>query len=200
MAPISRPATLKARRKTAGAARRAGVTMVQAALLVCVVGCVLAAFVPTFVRELRLSKASEASEQLAQMHARAAAYFAGEHALEDGTRARHCLPPAAGPTPSEPSAEPVAVDWSDASTLDGRTWTALGFAPERPVRFSYAFEPTTSGCGLRSPEGTFLVTLRAQGDLDGDGERSIFERRAAASPTTGELEPVGILYVRDRVE
>ncbi|MDQ3035274.1 MAG: hypothetical protein M3Y87_22915 [Myxococcota bacterium] len=179
--------------------RRQGATMVQAALAVCVIGGVLAAFLPTFVRELRLSKVSEASEHLALMHARAAAYFAAEHATADGPQ-RHCLPPAAGPTPVAPRVEPVDVDWSDASTLEGETWTALGFAPERPVRFSYAFEPTTHGCGLRSPAGTYLVTFRAEGDLDGDGERSIFERRAAANPETGELEPLGILYVRDRVE
>ena len=42
--------------------------------------------------------------------------------------------------------------------------------------------------------------FRAEGDLDGDGERSIFERRAAADPDSGELVPIGILYVRDRVE
>ena len=94
----------------------------------------------------------------------------------------------------------MEVAWDDASTLDGQTWTALGFAPSRPVRFSYVFEPTAHGCGLRSPEGTYLVTFRATGDLDGDGERSVFERRAAADPRTGELVPIGILYARDRVE
>lgn len=170
--------------------------MVQAAFVVFVVGILVAAFVPTFVRELRLSKVAEASEHLALMHSRAAVYFAAEH----GPGLRHCLPSPAGPSPSEPSEEPVEVDWADASTPDGLTWTALGFAPSRPVRFSYSFEPTTHGCGLRSAEGTYLVTFRAQGDLDGDGERSIFERRAAADPRTGELVPIGTLYVRDRIE
>jgi hypothetical protein len=43
------------------------------------------------------------------------------------------------------------------------------------------------------------VTFRAEGDLDGDGERSLFERRARGTED-GTLVPVGILYVRDRVE
>jgi hypothetical protein len=175
-------------------------TMVQAAVAVCIAGCVLAAFVPTFLRELRLSKVSEASEHLSLMHSRAAAYFAASHPTPDGGSLVHCLPPPAGPTPAVPSEDPVEVDWHDESTPDGVTWTSLVFAPSRPVRFAYQFEPVAHGCDLRSPEGTFLVTFRAQGDLDGDGERSIFERRAAAAPATGDLEPVGILYVRDRVE
>lgn len=174
-------------------------TMVQAAFVVCVVGCVIAAFVPTFLRELRLSKISEASEHLALMHQRAAAYYAVERTIE-GQTLRHCLPRSAGPTPEDPGEDPVEVDWTESESLDGQTWTALAFAPSRPVRYSYSFESVTHGCDLRSPEGTYLVTLRAEGDLDGDGERSIFERRAAADQDTGELVPIGILYVRDRVE
>ncbi|AKF06875.1 hypothetical protein [Sandaracinus amylolyticus] len=191
---------MRARNPSGERRRRAreGATFLQVAAVVAVVGSLLAAFVPTYVRQLRLSKISEASEHLALMHMRAAAYFAAEHDTERGP-ARHCLPPAAGPTPATPSVEPVEVAW-DGSTLDAATWTALGFAPERPVRFSYAFEPATDGCGLRSAEGTYLVTFRANGDLDGDGVRSVFERRAAADPQTGELVPIGILYVRDRVE
>jgi hypothetical protein len=176
-------------------------TMIQAATAVCLAGIVLAAFVPTFLRQLRLSKVSEASEHLGEMHARAAAYFAAEHVVDGTAQAqRHCLPGSAGPTPIEPSEEPVDVDWADASTRDGATWAALGFAPERPVRFAYSFDPVAEGCDLRSAEHTFLVSFRAQGDLDGDGERSVFERRAAVDAETGELVPIGILYVRDRVE
>ena len=67
------------------------------------------------------------------------------------------------------------------------------------MRFTYTFEPTASGCGLRSPEGTYLLTIRAEGDLDGDGERSVFERRARATDD-GELVPSDVLYIRDRVE
>lgn len=171
----------------------------QVALFVFVVGSALSAFLPTFVRQLRLSKASEAAEHLALMHQRTAAYFATEHKIEGGSR-RHCLPGPAGPTPSTPQVEPVAVAFDASPSGDGRVWAALGFAPSHPVRFSYTFEPTLHGCDLRSAPDTYLVTFRAQGDLDGDGERSMFERRATVNAETNELEPIGILYVRDRVE
>ncbi len=180
------------------ARRREGATLLQVASGVFVVGCLLAAFVPRFLNELRLSKISEASEQLGRMHSAAAAYFAANHGTDE-VPLRRCLPPAAGPTPEEPSEEPVSVAFADPHTSGSPIWRSLGFVPDRPIRFRYAFDPVASGCDLRSPEGTYLVTYRAEGDLDGDGERSLFERRARATET-GELIPIGILYVRDRVE
>ena len=91
------------------------------------------------------------------------------------------------------------MDFDHVETPGYRTWAALEFQPTYAIRYSYTFEPTASGCDLRSPEGTYLVTMRAEGDLDGDGERSVFERRATATPE-GDLIPMGILYVRDRAE
>jgi type II secretory pathway pseudopilin PulG len=174
--------------------------MVEVAAIVCLVGILLAVFVPTFVRELRTSKTSEASEHLELLYQRSAAYFAARHRTADGvTRTSRCLPPTAGPTPRAPSIDPRGVNFRDERTLGHETWRALGFRARYPLRFSYTFEPTASGCNLRSPEGTYLLTIRAEGDLDGDGERSIFERRARANDD-GELEPAGILYVRDRTE
>jgi hypothetical protein len=45
-----------------------------------------------------------------------------------------------------------------------------------------------------------VVTYAAEGDLDGDGVRSLYERRDATSSTEDVLVPVGILYVRERME
>lgn len=194
----------------------------EAAAIVCVVGIILAVFIPTFIQQLRTSKTSEAAEHLELLHQRAAAYFMATHTAapppgEDGADEdeadqdgeapparpsvllRRCLPPTAGPTPRNPSREPAPVDFASEETPGHATWAALGFQPEIPLRYSYSFEPTASGCGLRSPAGTYLLTLRAEGDLDADGERSVFERRSTATED-GELEPFGILYVRDRAE
>lgn len=167
----------------------------EAVAAVCVTGILLAVFVPAFLRELRTSKTSEASNNLALLYQRSAAYFA-EQRTGGGTR---CLPDGAGPAPRDPTIELSRVDFTAQSTPGSPTWRALGFAPRPLARYAYTFEPASAGCGLRSPEGTFLLTLRAEGDLDGDGERSIFERRAAATEE-GELVPFDILYVRDRME
>lgn len=187
------------RRVTRPRRRLEGLSMVEVAAIVCLVGVLLAVFIPAFLRELRTSKTSEATEHLELLYQRSAAYFAARHPREDGPARTQCLPRAAGPTPRAPTEEPREVDFAGDDVPGSATWRALEFSPRIPVRYSYTFEPTSSGCGLRSPEGTYLLTLRAEGDLDGDGERSIFERRARANDR-GELEPSDILYVHDRVE
>jgi type II secretory pathway pseudopilin PulG len=184
--------------------RREGLTLVEASVVIALVGIALAIFVPAFVRELRISRTAEAAARLSELHRRAALYFAATHVpeAEEGGDALapvgpQCLPEPAGPTPRRPSADGEEVAFEEAPS--GATWAALGFAPLGPLRYAYTFEPTTAGCGLRAPEGTYLLTLRAEGDLDEDGERSVFERRATAT-SEGDLVPFGFLYVRDRAE
>lgn len=155
--------------------------------------------VPAFLREVRLSKTTEAAEMLQTMHLGASAYFASTQSVE-GMERRRCLPSAAGPVPERPRVEARTTDFFDQRLHDAPTWRVLSFRSERPVRFSYRFEPVQAGCELRTPEHTYAVTYSAEGDLDGDGVRSRFERRDAASSTDDVLVPVGILYVRDRME
>lgn len=162
-------------------------------------GSLLAVAVPAFLREVRLSKTSEAADMLQTMHLGASAYFSIRQRI-DGVEHSRCLPIEAGPTPERPRVDARPVDFFDQRVHDAATWRALAFRSERPVRFSYRFEPVQAGCDLRTPEHTYAVTYSAEGDLDGDGARSLFERRDAASSTEDVLVPVGILYVRDRVE
>lgn len=163
------------------------------------IGCVLAVFVPTFFQQIRLSRTAEAAELLAEMHRGASAYFQTPQRTALGVESRRCVPAAAGPYPA-PSADGVEVDFGAPGIPGAESYAALGFAVDRPVRFAYSFEPTVAGCDLRSPEGTYLVSYRAEGDLDDDGDRSLYERRARALDDRDELVPVGVLYVRDAVE
>lgn len=173
--------------------------MVESALLVAVVGGLLAILVPTFVRHIRTSKTAEAPTELQRLHARAAAYFASAHPQPDGTLARRCLPEAAGPTPADPSQERVEVDFHDPSTPGHATWKALDYQPEGRVRYRYTFLPAHDGCGIEGGDGRTVLLLRAEGDLDGDGERSRYERRATVNED-GLLVPVGVLHVQDPME
>ena len=151
-------------------------SLVEAALLICLIAVVLAVFVPNFVRRIRTNKISEATELLEEMSRRTRAYY--ETSWSPGSEA--CLPSAAGPTPATPTADPESVDFL-ADEVEGRdTWRALSFQPDRPVRFSYSFLPSRDGCGIDDTESS--VVLRARGDLDGDGVFSTFERRASVGP------------------
>lgn len=179
--------------------RTAGLTLVEVAVIICLAGVVVAVFVPAFFDRLRTSKIAEASEQLERLHQASAAYWSATHRNELGRPLRRCLPDAAGPAPAEPTVDPVEVDFAAAETPGSATWAALGFDPDHPTRYRYTFRPTEEGCNIAPPDGRPLVVLRAEGDLDGDGDRSLFERAAVVNDR-GELVPSGVLWIRDRVE
>jgi hypothetical protein len=170
---------------------------VDTVLAIAVAGAVLAAFVPTFLRSIRTSKIAEAPENLEALYLRSAAYFAARHDTAQGP-ARSCLPEAAGPTPAEPSADAADVDFHAEDTPGHATWRALDWRPSGPVRFRYTFLPVANECRI-PPGAAVVLTLRAEGDLDGDGTLSCFERDARVKDAW-TLEPTGALYVRDRVE
>lgn len=174
---------------------RPRLSLLEAALLLCIVGIAIAVFAPTFTRRVRTNKILEASERLQELSDRVAAYYGTSW---DGGL-RRCLPPAAGPTPTKPTIDPKDVDFF-APTAEGyATWKALEFQPDRGIRYSYRYMPSQVGCNLGGEGKGGPVTFRAEGDLEGDGVRSRFERQA--TPTLdGTLQPIERLHVHQRVE
>lgn len=180
-------------------ARRAGVSLVETAAIISLVGVLTAAFIPTFKRHLRLSKIAEAVDQLESMQRALDAYYQADHTL-GLQRARGCLPESAGPFPERPSPEPVLVDYDAPETPARDIWHLLGLSGEHSLRYSYEVVVAEPGCGPRRAPATPAVTLRAFGDLDGDGVLSTLEREAAISPDQRRLETVGPLHIHQRVE
>lgn len=168
--------------------RTAGLTLVETAVLVSLAGILLAVFVPTFIAKLRTSKVQEASDMLQSIHDATAAYYEERH-----DRQRRCLPASSTPTPPEPSASPVDVDFS------AEPWASLEIESEDRLRYSYELVVPSAGCDVRVPTGQALFTIRAVGDLDEDGERSTFERSATLDED-GKVVPLGVLYVTRRIE
>jgi hypothetical protein len=159
----------------------------------------LAAFVPTFLSKVRLSKISEATEQLASLHHATAAYYETPHRIAGRARSM-CLPEGAGPTPKAPSSTLVPVAFAADETDGHETWRALGLS-DAEVRYSYTLVVPAPGCGPRTSMPYPLVTYRAEGDLDDDGVHSLLERTAAAAtgdPST--LRSTPILRIVQRVE
>ncbi|MBW1875455.1 MAG: hypothetical protein JRG67_08805 [Deltaproteobacteria bacterium] len=169
-------------------------SLIEAALLLCLTGIVLAVFVPTFLSRVRTNKVNEAAELLQEMSDRAAAYYATSW----DTGKRHCLPPSAGPTPATPTVELAEVDFFADGQSGHASWEALGFQPGRPVRFSYSYTPSHDGCELIGGDELVSVTFRAEGDLDGDLVPSTFERRATLDAEG--LKPADALHVHQRTE
>jgi len=178
---------------------RAGLTLVEVALILSVLGVAFAVAVPTFLRAVRSSKVAEVTSELQRLHFSAAAYFTAPQPVAEGKRLR-CLPPPAGPAPALPSVEPVAVQFAAPETPGSPTWKALGYEPEGLVRYRYSFLPSAPGCGSALPRTRPrpFLTLRAEGDLDGDGAFSRFER--SAQDDDGELVLDPLLVMHDRIE
>jgi Tfp pilus assembly protein PilE len=175
-----------------------GLTIVEVAVIVSVIGVLLAVAIPTLARSVRSSKVAEASEQLERLYQAVAAYYAMPRVAANGATL-YCLPSAAGPAPSIPSESPVVVDFTAANTPGAATWSALGFTPHVALRYRYTFSSTAPGCSAAASGRAGLLTLRAEGDLDGDGVYSTFERRAALG-ARGQLLPEPVLHIADRVE
>ncbi|MAQ15006.1 MAG: hypothetical protein CMN30_09465 [Sandaracinus sp.] len=157
-------------------------------------GSVLAIFVPSFLDHLRTSKVEEPPLVLGELHDRLAAYYEARH--EAG---RHCLPEAAGPAPMDTRESAEAYDFH-ANDVPGRaTFEAIEFTTERPLRFRYEVIPRRAACGVTIDPGHILFTVRATGDLDGDGVFSSYERRATVD-ANGRVIPAGILRMTDPME
>lgn len=173
---------------------RQGLTLVETAIVVCVVGSVLAIFVPTFLDHLRTSKTEEPPLLLGELFDRTKAYYEDRQA--DG---RWCLPAQAGPAPADTSEEPKEYDFVASGAPGRETFEAIGFTTERPIRYRYELIPRRAGCGIDIEPGHILYTVRATGDLDGDGVLSTYERRATVDDD-GRVVPSGILHIDHPVE
>ena len=165
-----------------------GLTAVEVAVGVALLGSVLAVAAPTFARELHASRFSEPVHGLERIGASAVAY-AGERPADNA------FPAPAPLTPAEVPRGVRAVD--PAGTWDGPTWQALDFqtTPEgAPHCYSFGFDSATGHA-----RSSFVA--HAHGDLDGDGVTSVFEVRGHAvdgDPDGPTLEP-GV-YVHDELE
>jgi Tfp pilus assembly protein PilE len=175
-----------------------GLTLIEVTLLVSILGIVLAVGIPAFVHGLRTSKTDEPPRELERMYRAVAAYYDSPQTTAAGQRLR-CLPDPAGPTPDKAARDARPVVFANAET-SAATWRALGFEPAEPIRYRYSFLPLRAGCGMLPSDsrGEPVLTLRAEGDLDGDGVLSTFERTAVTRDGALILEPV--LIVRDRIE
>ncbi|MEB2313459.1 MAG: hypothetical protein OZ928_16570 [Polyangiaceae bacterium] len=151
-------------------------TPVEAAAAVAVLGSLLAAGVPAFVKNLHASRLVEPIDGLERIATRATALAAGR-------AAELAYPESVGLTPAE---VPRGVRVTDPpGTWDHPTWRELGFSFSAPHAFSFAFESENAA-------GHASFRALAHGDLDGDGVLSTFQisgqTRDGAEPTVEPME------------
>lgn len=150
-------------------ARERGLTSVEIAAGVAVLGSLLAVAVPAFVRNVHASHFVEATDGLAHI----------QEGAGQCVHATGALPPAA---PLTPPAVPRGERVVDApGTWDQPGWKAVDFraAPEG-MAHRYAFE-------METPPRELVA--RAHGDLDGDGVVSTFEVRVRQEGAEAQSVP-----------
>jgi hypothetical protein len=159
-----------------------GITALEAAAGIALVGSLLAVAVPAFVRNLSSSRLVEATGGLEKI---------GSHAIANasGKPCADAFPASAPLTPeSVPRGRP-AVD-AEPDPWQHPTWKALDFRASPPgVSHSFAF-------AFDRKDASFVA--QAHGDLDGDGTTSTFEIRGKCERDTAALVPG--MYVESELE
>lgn len=131
---------------------------VELALVAAVGGSALAAFAPTFVRQVQASRVTEAVDGLAAISAGAVAYAHGRELAAS-------FPPPAPLTPSEVPRGATVTD--PPGTWDTPTWQALQFRLDHPHWYCFRFD-------VVADPSRIWFDATAHGDLNGDGILSTF--------------------------
>lgn len=140
--------------------------------LLCIpcVGILAAIAIPAFVRFTRASKTAEARANVHAIAIGIESYCMADRFPPTSS----VLPDAVGPSLTHPDATRQAQDFSAPG------WVAVGFGPSEPLYYAYSIE---------RPDASSARVV-AEGDLDGDGERSRYEITCTAAPgscSCGEL-------------
>ncbi|MBI2892088.1 MAG: hypothetical protein HYY06_00950 [Deltaproteobacteria bacterium] len=170
--------------------RASGLSRIETLIILTLVAILSAIAIPTIARTVRRSRTSEAAEKLAYMFRAASTYYESERVDQDAARVGECVPRTSKTLPAVPRSRPRQADFSQ-----DPTFSQIDFSSSDPVYFSYTFVGIDR-CRFR---GGPAFTARAEGNLDDDSTKSLFERAARAT-AQGEIEGTSGLYVQQKSE
>ncbi len=158
-----------------------GFTLIELMIVVAIIGILAAIAIPAFINYVKRSKTSEAPANLKALFTGAQAYYQAERntmrgvvMATDGIVAdTRCVTSAALAPDAIPAGVKTVVDW----TAQEPDWGALNFTVSDPLLYQYEIAPMVgaASCGTPHMAGDWVYDFRANGDLDGDTNPSLFE-------------------------
>jgi type IV pilus assembly protein PilA len=170
-----------------------GFTLIELMIVVAIIGILAAVAIPAFMKYIRRSKTVEATMNIRKIYDSSVAYYESEHADPSGSVINRQFPSTIGWTPAancgkQPGGKCAPATFKSQWAVP--TWTALNFSVDDPFYYQYQY----TGAGVDSAS-TF--SAEAQGDLNGDGNFSLFRRNGSVTSDNNVTGGAGLYSVND---
>ncbi len=165
-----------------------GFTLIELMIVVAIIGILAALAIPAFLNYVKRSKTSEAPIQLGTLFTGAAALYERSTGTSDlvlrgagQTDTTRCIIGQDADTGFVPGEQKQVIDWPTVATV--AEFEALDWRVADPVFYNYVADvqvtatpvPNTPiACADTSAVDTLIYNMDAIGDLDGDGNTSLF--------------------------
>ena len=175
-----------------------GFTLIELMIVVAIIGILAAIAIPAFINYVKRSKTSEAPANLKAMFTGASGLYnrgqsaqalIGRGAATANSTRCHTLNLTTMNLGGTASDQKHTLNWpaNPASSIDSDGFAALNWQVSDPLYYVYSVTSTGNGstmvspgvvCGDMSAVGAQIYAFNANGDLDGDGNQSLFQLAA----------------------
>ncbi len=194
-------------RKKIKTALKGGFTLIELMIVVAIIGILSSVAIPSFLRFVKKSKASEAPYQIKQLVIGAKTWYNSMHATRFGNPLRPHFPNKyspwginSSPTTNRRPLKPPCSNGSplykvDTKQWDKQPWKSLKFAITKAHYFQYYYTVDNTYTSTQKP----FFEVRAHADLDCDGLLSTYYLKGYVSSGQNRILTTGIV-VTDGLE